>query len=114
MEMYSLIAQIVVALSIGYVWIFRFDNIVKEFRQYGLADQTRTIVGATKIVLSTLLIVGIWHPSLVLFPALLMAALMLCAQFYHFKVSNPWLKHAPSLFLFLLCLFIASVSQNVI
>jgi uncharacterized membrane protein YkgB len=114
MEKYSLIAQIVVALSIGYVWIFRFDNIVGEFRQYGLTDQTRTIVGATKIVLSTLLVAGIWYPSLVLFPALLMAILMLCAQFYHFKVSNSWLKHAPSLCLFLLCLFIASVSQNII
>jgi hypothetical protein len=112
--MYSLIAQIAVALSTSYVWVFRFDNIVKEFFQYGLTDQTRTLVGATEIVLSTLLVAGIWHPSLVLFPALLMAALMLCAQFYHFKAGNTWLKRAPSLIIFLLCLFIASVSQNVI
>jgi hypothetical protein len=40
-----MIAQIFVALSIGYVWIFRFDNIVKEFNQYGLSNLTRTIVG---------------------------------------------------------------------
>jgi hypothetical protein len=112
--MYSLIAQIIVALSTSYVWVFRFDNMVKEFLQYGLNDQTRSIVGTTEIVLSTLLVAGIWHPSLVFFPAVIMATLMLCAQFYHFKVSSPWLKHAPSLFLFLLCLFIASVSQNII
>jgi hypothetical protein len=29
---------------------------VKEFKQYGLSDLTRTIVGATKIVLATLLV----------------------------------------------------------
>jgi hypothetical protein len=61
-----------VAISVVIVWVFRFDNIVKEFKQYGLSDLTRTIVGATKIVLATLL-VAVWYPSLVLIPSLLMA-----------------------------------------
>lgn len=100
-------AQIIVALSIGIVWIFRFDNIVKEFKQYGLSDLVRTIVGSAKIILATLLVVGIWYPYLVLVPALLMAFLMLSAQYFHFKVRNPWLKHLPSLFLLALCIFIA-------
>ncbi len=65
MTNYSIIAQVIVALSIGYVWIFRFDNIVKEFKQYGLSDLTRSIIGAAKIALSTLLIAGIWYPALV-------------------------------------------------
>lgn len=103
----SAIAQIIVAISIGTVWIFRFDNIVKEFKQYGLSDLVRTLVGSAKIVLATLLVVGIWYPSLVLIPALLMAFLMLSAQFFHFKVKNPWQKHLPSLFLLALCIFIA-------
>ena len=101
------IAQIIVAISIGTVWIFRFDNIVKEFKQYGLSDLVRTLVGSAKIVLATLLVVGIWYPSLVLIPALLMAFLMLSAQYFHFKVKNPWHKHLPSLFLLALCVFIA-------
>jgi len=103
----STIAQIIVALSIGIVWIFRFDNIVKEFKQYGLSDLVRTMVGSTKIVLATLLVVGIWYPALVLVPALIMAFLMLSAQYFHFKVKNPWQKHVPSLFLLVLCIFIA-------
>ncbi|MEO7561189.1 MAG: DoxX family protein, partial [Ferruginibacter sp.] len=90
---YAIIAQVIVALSIAYVWIFRFDNIVKEFKQYGLSDFTRTIVGASKIALSTLLVAGIWYPDLVLIPALLIAFLMLSAQYFHFKVGNPWQKH---------------------
>jgi hypothetical protein len=114
MTKYSIIAQVIVALSIGYVWIFRFDNIVKEFKQYGLSDLTRTIVGSSKIALSTLLVAGIWYPDLVLIPALLIAFLMLSAQYFHFKVGNPWHKHMPSLFLLILSLFIAAVSLKLI
>ena len=99
MNNYAIIAQVIVALSIAYVWIFRFDNIVKEFKQYGLSDLTRTIVGYTKIALSTLLIAGIWYPDLVLIQALLIAFLMAAAQYFHFQVVIPWQKHMPDLFL---------------
>lgn len=114
MTNYSTIAQIIVALSIVYVWIFRFDNIVKEFNQYGLNNLTRNIVGTSKIALSTLLVAGIWYPSLTLIPSLLLAFLMVSAQYFHFKVSNPWQKHIPSLLLLILCLFIAAVSQKLV
>lgn len=107
MNTYTIIGQLVIAISVGYVWIFRFDNIVKEFKQYGLSDLTRNLVGASKIALATLLITGIWFPTLVFIPALLMAFLMVCAQYFHFKVKNPWLKHLPSLFLLALSLFVA-------
>lgn len=111
---FTVIAQLIVAVSIVIVWVFRFDNIVKEFKQYGLNDLTRTMVGSAKIALATLLVAGIWYPALVLIPALLMAFLMLSAQYFHFKVNNPWQKRVPSLFLLLLCLFIAAVSLNLI
>ena len=111
---YASAAQLVIALSVGFVWIFRFDNIVTEFRLYGLSDLTRTLVGATKIVLATLLVVGIWHPALVLIPALIMGLLMVAAQYFHFKVHNPWSKHLPSLFLLTLCVFVAAVSLKLI
>ena len=114
MTNYANIAQVIVAMSIVYVWVFRFDNIVKEFKQYGLSDLIRTVVGSSKIALSTLLIAGIWHPDLVLIPALLMAFLMLSAQYFHFKIGNPWQKHMPSLFLLILSLFITAVSLKLI
>ena len=114
MTIYSIIAQVIVALSIAYVWIFRFDNIVKEFNQYGLSDLTRSVVGSAKIALSALLVAGIWYPDLVLIPSLLIAFLMLSAQYFHFKVSNPWRKHIPSLLLLILSLFIATLSLKFI
>ncbi|RTY70573.1 MULTISPECIES: DoxX family protein [unclassified Flavobacterium] len=107
MNTYSIIAQLVIAVSVGYVWIFRFDNIVNEFKQYGISDLTRNVVGATKTALSTLLITGIWYPELVFIPAIIMAFLMISAQFFHFKAKNPWSKHLPSLFLLALSLFVA-------
>ena len=93
-----------------YVWTFRFDNIVKEFNQYGLNVLTSSFVGATKKTSSTLFIAVIWHPSLLLIPALIVAFLMVSAQYFHFKIVNLWQKRLPSLLLLILCIFIASVS----
>lgn len=109
-----IISQIIIAISIIIVWVFRFDNIVVEFKQYGLPDVVRNMVGALKIALSTLLITGIWYPELVAIPAMLMAFLMACAQVAHFKVKNPWQKHLPSLFLLFLSLFVAAAHTKII
>jgi hypothetical protein len=110
--MLALAAQLIIAISIVIVWVFRFDNIVLEFKQYGLSTLTRSMVGAAKLVLATLLVVGIWYPALVLIPALLMGFLMISAQYFHFKVNNPFQKRIPALFLLSLCLFVAAVSLN--
>ena len=110
--MLALAAQLIIAISIVIVWVFRFDNIVLEFKQYGLSTLTRSMVGAAKLVLATLLVVGIWYPALVLIPALLMGFLMICAQYFHFKVNNPFQKRIPALFLLILCFYIVAVSLN--
>jgi CHASE2 domain-containing sensor protein len=114
MTNYSTIAQLIVAVSILIIWTFRYDNIVKEFKQYGLNDVTRNVVGTVKIGLSTLLIAGIWFPSLILITAVLLGLLMISAQYFHFKARNPWQKFMPSLLLLVLCIFIAAVSLKLI
>jgi hypothetical protein len=96
------------------VWVFRFDNIINEFKQYGLPDIIRNTVGAMKISLSTLLIVSIWYPELATIPSFLMAFLMVCAQFAHFSVKNPIKKYLPSLFLLSLSLFVGLSSIDLI
>lgn len=113
MEFLSILSQLVIAVSIVIVWVFRFDNIVKEFKQYGLSDLTRNAVGAAKIALAALLVTGIWYPSPVAGPALLMALLMLCAQGAHLKVGNPWSKRLPSLILMILSLFVAAYHSRI-
>ena len=107
MEYLSQICQITVAISVLFVWVFRFHNVLKEFKQFGLSDVTRNLVGASKIALSTLLIVGIWDTNLVLIPSILMGFFMIVSQYFHFKVKNSFIKHLPSLFLLILSAFIA-------
>ena len=60
MNILLILSNIIIAVSIIIVWVFRFDNIINEFKQYGLPDIMRNTVGAMKISLSTLLIVSIW------------------------------------------------------
>jgi len=114
MTNYLIAAQIIVAISVAYVWIFRYDVIIKEFKQFGLSDLTRTFVGASKVSLATLLIAGIWYPSLTPIPSILMGLFMLAAQYFHFKIKNPFIKHLPSLFFLILCVFMTLVSIDII
>ena len=104
------LSQIILAISVLYVWTFRFHNVIKEFQQFGLSDLIRNFVGATKISLATLLIVGVWDTSLVFIPSILMGLLMVSAQYFHFRARNPFLKKLPSLILLALSVFIANSS----
>jgi len=112
MNITATLAQVVVALSVLYVWIFRLENVEREFREYHLSNVVRNLVGAFKISLSALLIVGVWNPSLVVVPALLMALMMFCAQIAHFRAKHVWQKYMPSFALLLLSLFTAEVASG--
>ena len=114
MENIAILAQLVIAISILIVWVFRFDNIVVEFKQYDLSDLIRSIVGASKIALATLLVVGIFYKEVVFISALLMAFLMVCAQIAHIKVKNPLSKYIPSFLLLILSLFVAAVDYGLL
>lgn len=114
MENILSVSQIVVGLSVVYVWTFRYDNVVKEFKQFGLNDLTRNLVGTSKIALATLLIAGIWYSSLVQIPSIIMGLFMIVAQYFHFKIKNPFMKHLPSLLLLILCIFLTLASLKTI
>ena len=114
MENFAIYSQIIIATSVIYVWVFRFDNIVIEFKQYGLSDLIRNIVGASKISLSSLLIVGVFYNEIVLFSSISMAFFMICAQIAHIKVRNPLIKYVPSFILLSLSLFVAGVNYGII
>ena len=114
MHVLAICAQVFIACSIALVWVVRFPNVVAEFHEYGLSDFMRTLVGAMKISLATLLIAGIWYPAMVKVPALLMACLMVCALAAHLKVHHAWRKYVPSAFLLVLSLFVAGVYARAI
>ena len=114
MEMISNLAQVIVAISIIIVWVFRFNNIVSEFKQYGLPELVRSSVGAAKTVLATILVLDLWYEVPIISASLLMAFLMVCAQGFHIKAKNPFMKFVPSALLLLLSLFVAGFHSGLI
>ena len=114
MENLLMLSQIIVSTSVIIVWVFRRENIILEFKQYCISDSLREIVGALKISLATILILGIWYNEFLIYASLAMAFLMICAQYFHAKARNPFNKFIPSLLLLVLCLFIAAESCAII
>lgn len=59
MNSLAIVLQALVASSIFFVWVVRYDNIVLEFEHYGLPSWLRDLVGILKMTLSLLLLIGI-------------------------------------------------------
>jgi len=102
----AILVQLAVALSVFYVWIFRFDTITSDFERFGYPLVFRNAVGVVKLVIATLLIVGFWSPTVVPGATLGMAALMVGAQWSHWRVANPMAKRVPSAILLVGCVLI--------
>ena len=114
MENVSIVFQLIVSISVFIVWIFRYDNIVVEFKDYGYSDLLRNFVGVAKTSTSTLLILGLWFNEITIYASLSMAFFMFCAQLSHIKVKNPFIKFVPSLIFLIMSLFIASFNCGLI
>lgn len=112
MHRYAAVAQLLVAVSVAFVWIVRTEQVAREFREYRLPDLVRHAVGAAKIALATLLVVGIWFPPPLRAAALGMTFFMACAQLFHLRARHPWPKFVPSLVLLGLSLFVAAVARD--
>ncbi len=121
MEVLIQIVQVVIALGILNVWLFRFGkptawragearNMREEFAVYGLPSWFVTLIGFLKILLATLLILGLWMPQLTGAAAAGLAVLMLGAVAMHIKVKDPFKKSLPALALLFLCILVAAAS----
>jgi hypothetical protein len=98
------LAKIFVPVSIFFVWVVRYDNIVREFKQYKLADWTRDLVGILKM--SFALMIATSSGPLLKIGCLGIALLMIAALLMHLKVKNQPQKMLPALTLMALSLVI--------
>lgn len=116
------ICQVLIALVIYNVWLLRFNqatpyrggsakNMTEEFLAYGLPLWFMRVVMVLKLSFASLLILGIWMPSLVPWAASGMAALMLGAVVMHAKVHDSLKKTAPAATMLGLSLFVMLASQ---
>ena len=98
------VLKTLVAGSIFFVWVVRYQNIIEEFRAFGLPAWLRDLVGILK--LSFILMLLSSDSNAVLFGASGITVLMLAALLTHLKIKNPFYKMLPSMSLMILCLII--------
>jgi|TARA_B110000263_G_scaffold155124_1_gene134662 uncharacterized membrane protein YphA (DoxX/SURF4 family) len=92
MEQYLLlILKILVAISIFFVWVIRYDNIIEEFKSYNYPDWLRDLVGILKLSFALMLILD--ERLIILTGAAGLVFMMLAAVATHIKVKNN-ISHA--------------------
>lgn len=120
MDVLVIAAQIVIALGIYNVWLYRRGrptawrggsaaDLRQEFETYGLPGWAMFVVGALKLTLATLLVAGIWLPQLATPAAFGLAVLMIGAILMHARVGDPVRRSIPALTVLALCVFVAAM-----
>jgi len=104
--------QALVVASVFFVWTVRYQNIVQEFKQFGLPEWLRDLVGILKITCALLLLIGIERQTFAVVGGLGIALLMGCALITHVRVKNPVFKMLPSLSLLVFSLIIAVMNYR--
>ncbi len=102
--MYIQIVKVIIIVSILYVWLVRYDNIVKEFKSFNLPEWLRDLVGIIKISSSIFLLYNDIRIVNVGIAGILF--LMISAQVVHFINKTTLIKRLPSLVLIALSLFL--------
>ena len=93
--------KVVVMISVFFVWVIRYDNIIKEFEQYELPNWLRDLVGIIKLI--SVYLINFSSPELAKAGAAAVALLMLAAMGTHLRVKNPIHKMIPSTILCAIC-----------
>ena len=106
--------KILVATSIFFVWVVRYDNILKEFREFGLPDWLRDLTGILKMTFAAMLLFGSLNNSLNLIGSGGIATLMLAAQGTHLRSGTQAFRRLPSLVLLGVSLVIFYLSFEMI
>jgi uncharacterized membrane protein YphA (DoxX/SURF4 family) len=111
MKLVGKIAQAAAALWIFNVWFNRFDkdtgyrggdatNMKEEFEEYGFSENTMYAVGAAKVSLASLMLVGLFKPKVTRPASIGLAAFMAGAIAMHIKVGDPVKRYLPALSVF--------------
>ena len=114
MEALIIVLKLVVALGILNVWILRrvqptdyrgqaAQTLREEFAVYGLPAWVFPVIGVTKIILATALLLSLWLPDLAKPAAIALGLIMVVAFAMHLKVKDSAIKSVPSLAVLAMC-----------
>jgi uncharacterized membrane protein YphA (DoxX/SURF4 family) len=106
--------QALVAASIFFVWVVRYENIVSEFRQFGYPNWLRDLVGILKLTFSILILVGIEQKQFAVVAGIGISLLMLAAFVTHLRVKNPPIMMMPSLTLMVVSVLISFLNYQLL
>ena len=98
------VLKILVLASVLFVWVVRYENIVLEFKQYGLPDWLRDLVGILKI--SFVIMILNEDSVLTIVGSSGVVVLMLSALYTHFRIKNPLKAMLPAFTLMIMSLTI--------
>ena len=93
-DIFIRIMSIIIGSSIFFVWVIRYDNIVKEFQDYNFSSNLRDAIGIIKCSAAVMLFIG--EPILIFFASLILLILMLAAFIIHIKYRHSIIKTIPS------------------
>jgi uncharacterized membrane protein YphA (DoxX/SURF4 family) len=117
------VTQSAAALWILNVWFNRFNkdtgyrgggatNMTEEFEEYGIPKNAMYAVGAVKVSLAVLMLVGNFVPKLTRPASLGLAAFMVGAMGMHFKVNDPMKRSLPAISVLSLSLVSAALADH--
>jgi uncharacterized membrane protein YphA (DoxX/SURF4 family) len=121
MKLIGKLAQAAAALWILNVWFNRFNkdtgyrggnatNMKEEFEEYGLSETTMYAVGAAKVSLAGLMLVGLVKPRVSRPASIGLAMFMVGAIGMHIKVGDSVKRYLPALSVFSLSTLAALLS----
>ena len=96
--------KVVVMVSVIFVWVVRYDNIIKEFEQYKLPNWLRDLVGIIKLI--SVYLINFGSGQLPKLGAITIVLLMFSAMLTHLRVKNPMHKMIPSTVLCGICAYL--------
>ena len=102
------------AASVFFVWVVRYENIVQEFKQYGLPGWLRDLVGILKMTFVLMLLIGMQRGLFAVVGGIGIAILMGAAFVTHLRIKNPVFKMLPSLALLVLSVVIALINYRLL
>ena len=88
------ILKIIATVSVFFVWFVRYENIKQEFKQYGLPNWARDLVGILKI--SFIVMLHSDRGSIVIIGALGILILMIGAVGTHIRMKNNFRRYIAS------------------
>lgn len=110
LQMITVMFQLGIAIGILKVWVLRYKSIKEDFKEFGLPDWSRNVIGFTKLFLCLLLLAGIWVYELAVFSSVALFILMVGAVWAHYKARHDFKKSAEAIIVCTLSVFVAIIS----